>query len=97
MNQAANTSTMVSLHVHRDETVARLYDAYTKGRLTLDELNDRVALIRDDSTIGELDALLLDVPMDAALHDPDLTSVASASSGTPWYRRLWGWFRSRGK
>ena len=46
----------------REETVAQLRDAAAAGRLTVDELDERTAAAYAALTVGELTALLSDLP-----------------------------------
>jgi uncharacterized RDD family membrane protein YckC len=47
----------------RERAVAFLHDAATEGRLTADELDDRVARAFSSTTYGELDTLVGDLPI----------------------------------
>ena len=77
MSDPASTSHYRSSKVQRDETEARLRETYLQGHLTLDELNSRAERIHDDSTIGDLDALLVDVPQGASSREPAAVPAVS--------------------
>jgi uncharacterized RDD family membrane protein YckC len=47
----------------RERAVAFLHDAATEGRLTADELDDRIARAFASTTYGELDTLVGDLPI----------------------------------
>jgi hypothetical protein len=89
-----DTSRLRSSTAQRDETLAILHRAQADGRLTFAELNARADKIRDESTIGELDALIADLPRSSEPSVP--TSGAPVAPSTEWHISLMGGFKPRG-
>jgi hypothetical protein len=56
----------------REDVAERLRDATAEGRLTADELEERLEALYRSRTYGELDALVADLPVDRA---PDRVRV----------------------
>lgn len=56
--------------VDRDRAGAVLREALAEGRISLDELDDRLDRIYRSRTYGELDATMCDIPAWAALRHP---------------------------
>jgi uncharacterized RDD family membrane protein YckC len=69
----------------RDEVVERLREAATEGRLTANELDERLACAFSAATYGELDTLTDDLPVPA----PPPPSSRLARAG--WWRRAGAW------
>jgi len=68
--------------VDREAVVATLREAYTAGRLTLDEFDDRMAAAYAGKTWGDLRALTTDLPVQPVLGSdiPDRQAQSSVSS-----------------
>jgi hypothetical protein len=75
----------------REEVVERLREAHVEGRLTLEELEERVDLGYRATYVDELPALVADLPRPAAPATPGTRSAPSGPwrSG-PWPRGPWG-------
>ncbi|HUA30278.1 MAG TPA: DUF1707 domain-containing protein [Streptosporangiaceae bacterium] len=54
----------------RERVTARLRDHYAEGRLTLEELDERVTAALNAKTVGDLRRLMADLPGDAPLAPP---------------------------
>ena len=54
----------------RERVTARLRDHYAEGRLTREELDERVAAALNAKTVGDLRQLMTDLPGDAPLARP---------------------------
>jgi len=84
----------------RDRTAALLREHHAVGRLTAEEFSDRLGKAFEAKTIGDLDALMRDLPSidlfrvpDARLtRQPRQTRVKSARSGhgSAGWRAAWG-------
>jgi hypothetical protein len=72
----------------RDRTAALLREHHAAGRLTLDEFNERLDHAYAAKTMGELDALMADLPaIDLyKLPDASLRRGKAGDSGLPWFR-----------
>jgi len=68
----------------RERAVAFLHDAATEGRLSADELDERVARAFSATTYGELDTLVEDLPVPVHMSAPASTRPARAG----WWPRL---------
>jgi hypothetical protein len=66
----------------RDRTAALLREHHAAGRLTLDEFNERLDKVYAAKTVGELDALMADLPAIDLYQLPD----ASLRRGPPGTR-----------
>src|SRR3954462_11495141 len=66
---------------HRERTATLLRDHCAAGRLTAEELEERLETAYAAKTLGELDALLADLPGPAAVRRPDRSRPA------PWRGR----------
>ncbi len=93
--QTGDTSRFRSSTAQRDETLAILHRAQAEGRLTFAELNARADRIRDESTVGELDALIADLPRSSEPSGPASSAPPMARS-TEWHISLMGGSRFRG-
>ena len=69
----------------RDALTARLRDNYAEGRLTQDELDERVSAALSAKTFGELRTLTTDLPGPAAVPPP--TAARPSWGGPPPWRR----------
>jgi Domain of unknown function (DUF1707) len=71
--------------VDREAVVATLREAYTAGRLTLDEFDERMAAAYAGRTWGDLRALTADLPIQPVLGTdlPDRPPSPSASAALP--------------
>jgi uncharacterized RDD family membrane protein YckC len=69
----------------RDEVVERLSEAAAEGRLTADELDERLTQAFSAATYGELDTLTDDLPV------PVPTSPPSRLARAGWWRRFGAW------
>lgn len=67
---------ILASHADREFTSAQLQEHVGAGRLTLDEFSERAAAVYQARTVGELQALLRDLPLVS-------TGPASSSSGWP--------------
>ncbi|MFF3564524.1 DUF1707 and DUF4190 domain-containing protein [Streptomyces sp. NPDC002574] len=63
----------------RERTVEVLKDAYTEGRLTLQEYEERIGRAYVSRTYGELDVLVLDIPRPRPAPPPGVNSKAIAA------------------
>jgi hypothetical protein len=72
----------------RDRTAALLREHHAAGRLNLDEFNERLDKAYAAKTMGELDALMADLPAIDLYQLPDasLRRGHGGSSGLPWLR-----------
>jgi uncharacterized RDD family membrane protein YckC len=68
----------------RERAVAVLHDAATEGRLSADELDERVARAFSATTYGELDTLVEDLPVPVRTSAPAPTRPARAG----WWPRV---------
>jgi len=74
----------------RDRTVSLIREAFTEGRLTNDEFQDRLAKAQQARTFGDLDALTTDLPaMPPGTAKPAGTAAANPEDDHTW-RNLWG-------
>ena len=69
----------------REAVTARLRDHYAEGRLTQDELDERVSAALTAKTFGELRTLTTDLPGPAAV--PPRTAARPSWDGPPPWRR----------
>jgi hypothetical protein len=69
----------------REALTARLRDHYAEGRLTQDELDERVSVALSAQTFGELRALTTDLPGPAVV--PPHTAARPSWGGPPPWRR----------
>jgi len=69
----------------REALTARLRDHYAEGRLTQDELDERVSAALSAKTFGELRSLTTDLPGAAAV--PPHTAARPSWGGPPPWRR----------
>lgn len=67
----------------RDRVTARLQEHFAAGRLTRDELDERVAAVLRAKTFGELRPVLADLPEPA----PTPRATLAAAPGRPWPAR----------
>lgn len=67
----------------RDRITARLQEHFAEGRLTRDELDERVATVLHAKTFGELRGVLADLPEPAPAAQAPLAPLA----GRPWPAR----------
>jgi len=65
----------------RERVTARLRDHYAEGRLTADELDERITAALSAKTAGDLRAVMADLP------DPE-AAAAQARQAPPWAMRL---------
>lgn len=76
--------------VDREAVVATLREAYTAGRLTLDEFDERMAAAYAGKTWGDLRALTADLPVQPVLGsdipDRQAQSSVSAAAALPSHR-----------
>ncbi|MEU6340625.1 DUF1707 and DUF4190 domain-containing protein [Streptomyces sp. NPDC046977] len=63
----------------RERTVEVLKDAYTEGRLTLQEYEERIGRAYESRTYGELDVLVLDIPRPRPAPPPGANAKAVAA------------------
>ena len=68
----------------REALTARLRDHYAEGRLTQDELDERVSVALTAKTFGELRTLTTDLPGPAPV--PPRTAVRPSRGGPPPWR-----------
>ena len=68
----------------REALTARLRDHYAEGRLTQDELDERVTVALSAKTFGELRTLTTDLPGPAPV--PPRTAVRPSRGGPPQWR-----------
>jgi DUF1707 SHOCT-like domain len=68
----------------RDRITARLQEHFAEGRLTRDELDERVATVLHAKTFGELRGVLADLPEPVPAAPP---AVPPGPSGRPWPAR----------
>jgi len=68
---------ILASHAEREFTSAQLQEHVGAGRLTLEEFSERAAAVYRARTVGELQALLQDLPV---------VSAGSASSSSGWPR-----------
>ncbi|MFV0533399.1 MAG: DUF1707 domain-containing protein [Cumulibacter sp.] len=69
-------------HADREEMVKRLSRAHTLGQLQLDEFDTRTQLAYDARVRGDLDALVVDLPVEGD-RNPRADSAARAGGGRP--------------
>src|SRR5580704_18528407 len=69
----------------REAPTARLRDHYAEGRLTQDELDERVSVALSAKTFGELRSLTTDLPGPAVV--PPRTAARPSWGGPPPWRR----------
>ncbi len=69
----------------REALTARLRDHYAEGRLTQDELDERVSVALSAKTFGELRSLTTDLPGPAPV--PPQTAARPSWGGPPPWRR----------
>ena len=79
----------LTAEAERDRVVSALADHFALGRLTLDELNQRVDAALRAKTSAELEALLLDLPAESVASPPPQTGpglrpVARMPRSAPW-------------
>ena len=84
----------------RDAVVATLRDAYTDGRLTLEEFQERTAAAYDGRTWGDLRELTTDLPVQPILGSdlppeaqpagPQPSGAVANGTGPPWAIQPWG-------
>ena len=63
--------------------IERLRSHVADGRITMDEFEDRVALVWMARTFGDLDRITADLPVPAAETSPATTSHAPRPAGPP--------------
>ncbi|HCG02202.1 MAG TPA: hypothetical protein DEV93_16870 [Chloroflexi bacterium] len=70
----------------RERTATQLRDNYAEGRLTFEELQQRLDRAYSGTTVGELQILTTDLP---SLHNPASSPVPARSMNSPstWSRR----------
>lgn len=73
----------------RDATATELREHYAAGRLSLDELNERVSQAFAARTRGDLSTVMHDLPSLRPGGTP-LPGAGQPSSGAGWTRRGWG-------
>jgi DUF1707 SHOCT-like domain len=71
-------------NAEREATASELREHYASGRLTLEELNERLEAAFAARTRADLTAVLRDLPS-AAAYGP-----SGAGAGTPWPGQPWG-------
>lgn len=85
-------------HAEREEVAAQLREHYASGRLTLDELHERLDAALAAKTRADLDALLTDLPpggpSTGTRSGPDQGTRPLADSGPGW-NRGGGWDAGR--
>src|SRR5207245_11679476 len=69
----------------REAVAARLRDHYAEGRLTQDELDERISVALSAKTFGELRPLTTDLPGPAPV--PPRTAARPSWDGPPPWRR----------
>jgi uncharacterized protein DUF1707 len=69
----------------REAVAARLRDHYAEGRLTQDELDERVSVALTAKTFGELRTLTTDLPGPAPV--PPRAAARPSWGGPPWRHR----------
>jgi hypothetical protein len=72
----------------RDATVAELREHYAAGRLTTDELNERIGQAFGAKTRGDLNAIMRDLPSTRPAGTP-LADPGQPSSGAGWTGQDW--------
>jgi hypothetical protein len=80
--QDSSGSEVRASDAEREAVVARLNQAAGEGRLTMDELSDRLELAYAARTRGDLDPLLRDLPADAGGAVPATASGTAVVSGS---------------
>jgi hypothetical protein len=71
-------------NAEREATASELREHYASGRLTLEELNERLEATFAAKTGADLTAVMRDLPSAAASGTP------GAGAGTPWPGQPWG-------
>jgi hypothetical protein len=72
----------------RERVAARLRDHYAEGRLTSDELEERISATLSAKTVGDLRRVMADLPDDSAPVPPqDWRSAPQAAYRGPVFRR----------
>lgn len=71
----------------RERVAARLRDHYAEGRLSSDELDERITATLSAKTVGDLRRVMADLPDDAAAPMPDWRQAPSAAYYGPARRR----------
>ncbi|MBV9795841.1 MAG: DUF1707 domain-containing protein [Actinobacteria bacterium] len=81
----------------RDRVATQLRDYYAEGRLTSEELDERVTAALNARTAGDLRRLMTDLPAAApAAGSPGTPSYGAPYGGTPWAGRA-GWAMGRSR
>jgi len=75
----------------REATAAELREHYASGRLTLDELNERLDKAFAAKTHGDLDALMRDLPSARPGAGTGAASVGTGAPGAGWAGPGSGW------
>jgi hypothetical protein len=79
----------------RDRVATQLRDYYAEGRLTSEELDERVTAALNAKTAGDLRRLMADLPATApAAGGPGTPSYGAGYGGAPWAGRA-GWAMGR--
>ena len=82
----------------RERTVEILNRAATDGRLSVDELEERIQSAYATRTRGELERLVVDVPVEpAAARAPARPAVRTGPGGTRWIVSIMGGNDRRGR
>jgi hypothetical protein len=68
----------------REAVATRLRDHYAEGRLTQDELDERVSVALTAKTFGELRTLTTDLPGPAPVPPPRTAARPSSGGPPPW-------------
>jgi hypothetical protein len=82
----ANDAKTRASDADRDQTAAALREHLAAGRLTIEEFDERLDLAYAAKTLGELDALMADLPGTGPGQLPD-SSVECSGAGPPLTRR----------
>jgi hypothetical protein len=69
----------------REHVTTRLRDYYAEGRLTSDELDERITAALNATTFGELRQVMKDLPQSSATPPP--TQQPRTQSRPPWFAR----------
>jgi hypothetical protein len=70
----------------RDRVTTRLRDYYAEGRLTSDELDERITAALSAKTFGELRQVMKDLPQ-SPVTPPPQTQQRRTQSRPPWFAR----------
>jgi hypothetical protein len=86
------STSLVALRDRREAAIQQLADGFAADLLTVDQFDERVARAHGATTMGELDALVADLPPPAGAKSTALVPLAVEPSLQPAPKRFRSWF-----